>query len=413
MKHVEQLKVLFAGEPVGILALRQRQYWFQYDAYWLQHGFNLAPQVMAFDNVPQLAKSPVFQGLHGVFYDSLPDGWGLLLMDRFFKQQYGWDRHEVTGLDRLAYLGKRAMGALEFEPVLANEVINEEIQLDVIAEEAERVLQGDSHAVVTQLRILGGSPGGARPKVTVALAAASNQCVAGYAALPSGFNHWLVKFHSMTDPADMGCIEKAYAELAALAGIVMPSSRLIQVKHSDEREELFFAVQRFDRAGEIKYHMLTLCGFLYADFRLPALDYHALLAAAAVLTKDMREVERAFRLMVFNVAVHNKDDHAKNFAFICDREGVWRLAPGYDLTFSMGMNNEHTTSINGSGNPSWSDIAAVAAAHGIQHGEKIVAEVLAAVKQWKAVAEKYQVSASSQALISNELAKIKHRLASC
>lgn len=410
MKHVEQLKVLFAGEPVGLLALHQRQYWFQYDTHWLQHGFNLAPQAMVFDNAPQLAKLPVFQGLHGVFYDSLPDGWGLLLMDRFFKQQYGWESHEITALDRLAYLGKRAMGALEFEPVLANETIDEAIQLDKIAEEAEHVLRGDSQAIVKQLRILGGSPGGARPKVTVALADDSNQCVAGHAILPRGFSHWLIKFHSMTDSADMGCIEKAYAELAALAGIVMPPCRLIEVVHADKREELFYAVQRFDREGEKKYHMITLSGFLYADFRLPALDYHALLAATAILTKDMREVERAFRLMVFNVAVHNKDDHAKNFAFVCDRDGAWHLAPGYDLTFSAGMNNEHTTSINGAGNPTLADITAIAAAHGIEQREKIVGEVLAAMKQWKTIAKKNHVSTSSIEKISKEMAKIENRL---
>lgn len=410
MKHVEQLQVLFAGKLVGLLTFRNRQYWFQYDAHWLQNGFDLAPQMLTFNSTPQVARSAVFQGLHGVFYDSLPDGWGLLLMDRFFKRQYGWDPHEITSLDRLAYMGKRAMGALEYEPVMAMDLATEEIHLDKLVEEAEKVLSGQSKDVLNQLRILGGSPGGARPKVVLALANESDNCLAGQAKLPVGYAHWLVKFHSAMDTADMGCIEKAYAEMAEQAGIEMPPSRLIQVTHADKHQDQLFAVKRFDREGNVKRHMLTLSGYLYADFRLPAVDYNALLSATAVLTKDMREVERAFRLMVFNVAVHNKDDHAKNFAFVSDLSGCWRLAPGYDLTFSSGMNNEHTTSINGSGNPALQDILAVAAGQGIEKGEQIVADVLAAVSKWKSIAKKYQVTASSIERIAKALEKIARRL---
>jgi len=411
MKHFTELRVLFAGEPVGLLVLDKRQYRFQYDAHWLQQGFDLAPQTMNFNNEPQLAKQSLFQGLHGVFHDSLPDGWGMLLMDRFFKRQFAWDRHEVTSLDRLAYLGTRAMGALEYQPTFPEDNIGESIDLGALVEDAERVLAGKSRAVLNQLRVLGGSPGGARPKVTLALAEDSDECVAGIAKLPEGFSHWLVKFHGQADPKDMGRIEKAYAELALQAGLEVPPSRLIQVKHAREQDD-FFAVQRFDRIGDLKLHMLTLSGYLYADHRLPSLDYNALLAATAVLTKDLREVERAFRLMVFNVAMHNKDDHAKNFAFICGREDKWRLAPGYDLTFSTGMNNEHTTAINGVGNPTRKDLAVIAAAHGIHNWERIVVEVLRAVSGWRIVAKNYRVTKSSIEKIAKAIGSIEERLVS-
>lgn len=407
MKHINQLRVLFSGEPVGLLELRNKRYWFQYDAHWLQQGFNLAPQVMDFNSTPQLAKLPVFQGLHGIFYDSLPDGWGLLLMDRFFKRQFGWDNHEITPLDRLAYLGKRAMGALEYEPVIIDNAINESINLQQLVEDSERVLAGKSHAVLNQLRILGGSPGGARPKVTVALANHSDDCVAGITELPQDYRHWIIKFRGQSDSNDMGKIEKIYAELAVQAGLEVPSNRLIQIKgHKDP----YFAVQRFDRVDNTKQHMLTLSGYLYADFRLPSLDYNALLTATAILTKDMREVERAFRLMVYNVAMHNKDDHAKNFAFICNRKGQWRLAPAYDLTFSTGMNNQHTTAINGAGNPTRNDFAAIAAAHHIHDWENIIDEVLTAVAQWKNIAKKYKVTKTSFEKVSKALVKIRKNL---
>jgi serine/threonine-protein kinase HipA len=409
MKHITQLQVLFAGELLGILSLHNRQYWFQYDAHWLQQGFDLAPQMMSFNIEPQIAKSSIFQGLHGVFNDSLPDGWGLLLMDRFFKRQFDWDYQEILPLDRVAYLGKRAMGALEYEPVIAQEDVSDSVDLLALAQDAKRVLAGETRAVLNQLRILGGSPGGARPKVSIGLAQDSNLCVAGTTALPANFNHWLVKFRGEQDPKDAGRIEKAYAELAVAAGIVMPPTRLIHVQHKQQRE-YFFATQRFDRGGDKKHHKLTLSSYLYADHRVPSLDYNALLSATAALTKDICEIRRAFRLMVFNVAVHNKDDHAKNFSFLHGRNGNWRLAPGYDLTFSSGMNNEHTTAINGNGNPNRKDIQNMANAHNMYDWEDIVEEVLTATTRWQKLAKKYKVTKQSTDRITKALNEIKKRL---
>jgi serine/threonine-protein kinase HipA len=411
MKHITQLHVLFAGEPVGILAWRNRQYWFQYDAHWLQHGFDLSPETISFTVEPQLAKLPIFQGLLGIFHDSLPDGWGLLLMDRFFKSQFNWDYHEITPLDRLAYLGQRAMGALEYEPTIAIEEIDNAVDLMALAEDAERVLAGKTNVVLNQLRILGGSPGGARPKVTVGLAQNSDECVAGLKTLPSGFSHWLVKFRSEQDPKDMGRIEMAYGEMANAAGLNMPPSRLISLKHQQRRED-YFAVQRFDRQGNEKRHMLTLSGYIYADHRVPSIDYHALLSATSILTKNINEVKRAFRLMLFNIVMHNKDDHAKNFAFLHDRQGDWRLAPGYDLTFSRGMNNAHTTAINGKGNPTRKDIQAIAMAHSIKDWEDMLDEVLNINIKWEYYAKKYRVTAQSKNVISNALNQIRQRFRS-
>lgn len=409
MKHITQLQVSFADEPVGILALRDRQCWFQYDAHWIQQGFDLSPQTLDFTSSPQLPKLPIFQGLHGVFHDSLPDGWGLLLMDRFFKRQFDWDYQEITPFDRLAYLGKRSMGALEYEPAVIEEPINDTVNLMGLAEEAERVLEGQTNIILNQLRILGGSPGGARPKVTVGLSDEHDECIAGITSLPKKFSHWLVKFHGILDPKDMGRIEKMYAELASKAGLEMPPSRLIHLRQG-RRQEDFFAVQRFDRNGNHKCHMLTLSGYLYADHRVPSIDYDALLTATQILTKDLNEVKRAFRLMVFNIITHNKDDHAKNFCFLRNRTGDWRLAPGYDLTFSQGMNNQHATAIYGSGNPSRKEIQKIAETYEIDDWENIFNEVFDAILYWKKIAKKYDVTVTSINRIDKAFHDIKKQL---
>jgi len=409
MKHVTQLKVLFSGEPVGLLLLRDRQCWFQYDAHWLQHGFDLSPQTMPFSIQPQLPLEPTFHGLHGVFHDSLPDGWGLLLMDRFFKRQFHWDPHEITLTDRLASLHKRPMGALEYEPAMQEEVVSETVDLMALAHDAERVLSGKSRAVLNQLRLLGGSPGGARPKVTVGLSENSDECVSGLTDLPAGFSHWLVKFRGMDDPKDAGCIEKSYMDMAVMAGIKMPRGRLIQLTEG-KKHEVFYAVERFDREGNIKRHMLTLSGYLYADHRLPSLDYNALLTATGRLTHDIQEIRRAFRLMVFNILAHNRDDHTKNFAFLHSRSGQWELAPGFDLTFSSGMGNQHTTAINGSGNPSRKDIQTIAVAHSIDNWESILDEVMLATTHWKNIAMQNQVTKQSIKQIAAAIDTIRKRL---
>ena len=409
MKTINRLQILFSGESVGELVLQDRQYWFQYDSAWLKTGFDLSPQTLAFNANPQLASASLFQGLHGVFYDSLPDGWGLLLMDRFFKKKLALDRHQINHLDRLAYMGHHAMGSLEYEPVIFEEVVEEKINLAALAKDAEKLLTGRTQAVLNQLRIQGGSPGGARPKVTVALSDISDECLSGFSSLPEGFSHWIVKFRSESDPKDMGRIEKAYADLARRAGLRVPSNRILHVHQSGKRED-YFAIKRFDRIGEAKVHVLSMCAYVYADYRLPSLDYNSILAATMVLTKNIQEVAMAFRLMVFNIATHNKDDHAKNFSFIHARQGEWQLAPTYDLTFSSGMNNQHTTAINGSGNPTYEDIAAIAKAHHIDHWETILKEVMKAVSVWPLVARANNVNKSSIDRIEKAFKEIQKRV---
>ncbi|MEZ5480432.1 MAG: type II toxin-antitoxin system HipA family toxin [Thiolinea sp.] len=387
MRHVERLRVHLGGMTVGELGTDARgRIYFRYDAAWLQQGFDLSPGTLLFQGESQLSPQPQeFAGLHGVFHDSLPDGWGLLLMDRVFRLQVGWAAHEITPLDRLAYIGSRAMGALEYEPEILAEDIDAIVDMAQLARSAERLLSGETPEVLEQLRIQGGSPGGARPKVTVALSPTADQCLSGFNPLPDDYAHWIVKFRAREDPPDMGRIEQAYARMARLAGLGMPESRLLQVGEGVTADE-FFAVRRFDRDGQQRYPMLSLSGYLYANHRLPCVDYETVINATLNITRSVQEAEKVFRLMLFNVLAYNRDDHAKNFAFI-RREQGWELSPAFDLTFSSGMNNQHTTDIAGSGNPGLAEIRRVADSCGIRRWRELLETVSAATGQWDAIAE--------------------------
>ena len=257
--------------------------------------------------------------------------------------------------------------------------------------------------------IQGGSPGGARPKVTVALSDDAAICQSGFSPLPEGYDHWLVKFRARDDPPDMGRIEQVYAAMARLAGVETPESRLIPVRIG-QRTEALFATRRFDRDGNEKRHVLTLSGYLYASHRYPSVGYDSVLGATLHLTRDVREVARALRLMVFNVLAHNKDDHARNFSFIRHESG-WRLAPAYDLTFSAGMRNEHATDIAGSGNPGLKQIEQIARQAGIENWREIVEQVRTATSQWRPLAQESGVAKARISAIGKALAEIDRRLA--
>jgi serine/threonine-protein kinase HipA len=411
------LRVMHSGEFVGRLAANEAgAIAFEYDPSWLQNGFDLAPGSIPFNTEANQSMRPAeFDGLPGVFNDSLPDGWGLLLMDRALRKHMGLDRAHITPLDRLAYMGHRGMGALEYLPELMPEQAGGPIDLADIAEQSGRVLNGESADVLEELRIYGGSPGGARPKVTVAFSADLVLCQSGFDDIPAGFSHWIVKFRNDStqgdaDPVDMGRMEKAYAEMAVQAGLQMPRTELIELTVK-KKQETFFAVQRFDREVHRKIHFLSLSGYAYANHRVPCLDYSdGVLPATRKLTRADEEVAKAFRLMVFNVLAHNKDDHAKNFAFlrdpVCSGQGVWRLAPAFDLTFNLGINNNHTTAINGAGTPKFADLKQVAERHKIRNWKQIIEEVRSAVARWPALAATYGLSKRRSSEIQKALKAI-------
>ncbi|PTW61682.1 serine/threonine-protein kinase HipA [Breoghania corrubedonensis] len=330
--------------PVGRLATRDRKIYFEYDASFLKRGLDISPLRLPLKPGLSTFEAPLFDGLPGVFNDSLPDGWGRLLFDRFARSQ-GIAPESLTPLDRLAHVGRTGMGALVYEPDYSLEDAAGALNLDELARQAQEVLAGEAEGVLKELLTLNGSSAGARPKALIGLDSERRTISHGISNLPEGYEPWLVKFGTSQDGSDAGAVEYVYALMAREAGIDIPDVHLFPATTGAG----YFATRRFDRNGTNRLHMHTACGLLHADFRTPALDYEDLLALTGLLTKDVREVEKMYRLAVFNVLAHNRDDHSKNFSFLMDASGTWKLAPAYDLTFSNGPRGEQSTMVMGEG----------------------------------------------------------------
>ena len=412
MKATTSVEVLLAGTRVGELVLAARRgLYFAYDEQWLAQGFNLSPLNMKFTAAPQVAPAPsVFNGLMGAFADSLPDGWGMLLMDRFFLRELGIDRRALSPLDRLAYMGNRGMGALEYRPVLETAEVEQMPDLDRLYQAALEVYAGDTEATLDALRLAGGSPAGARPKVVVALSRDRRHCASSFTKLPEDHEHWLVKFRSRDEHRDTGAIEYAYAQMARQAGVVMAESALLNVGARDGAER-FFAAKRFDREAERKIHMMTACGILYADHRLPSLDYGDLLRTTWTVTGHAGEVEKMARLMVFNALAHNHDDHSKNFAYLFEPSG-WKLSPAYDLTFArlQGMTDEHTTSFAGAGRPTRKALAKVCEPFSFLKVAHLIEQTLEALAGWQGLCRDLEIDRQQTADVQAALDQVRKQL---
>ncbi len=384
------------GAPlrVGRLAYVDREILFEFDPEFPIDALNISPFLLKTTPGSSIIKGPErnFDGLHGVFNDSLPDGWGRLLMDRKLRD-LGIRPDQLTPLDRLAWIGSKGMGALSYHPEhpeLADGNIRVQVDLDEVAEASRIVLEDRPEAIFDYLLQVGGSPQGARPKALIGLASDGSSIIHGEENLPEGYAHWLVKFGTQYDIPESGLVEQAYADMAREAGVVMPDTRILPSLNGPG----YFAVRRFDRDGNRRVHMHSICGLLHADFRVPSIGYEELLKATQVLTRRQPDVEQMFLRMVFNVYAHNRDDHTKNHSFLMDRSGEWRLSPAYDVIFSDGPGGEHTLDIAGKGkNPGLEDIQKVGAAVGISKAvmSESVDRVRAAVGRWGEFADKNDV----------------------
>lgn len=326
--------------PLGMLADDGRTLLFEYSAEALAQGLELSPLYLKLASV-SYGDFPGFQmRLPGLIADSLPDGWGLLLMDRLFRQQ--GLRHSGP-LDRLAFIGDRAMGALRFEPTDERGVQAVNWDLLTLARESERVLAGESQLALKELAFTGGSPQGARPKALVQYDAGRNQVSTRPDAAGAP---WLVKFPAHGEHKEVCAIEQLYAELARDCGLTVPNSAWFDLAP----DVAAFGVVRFDRERGQRVPLHSLAGLLHVDFRAPgSTDYTAFLRATRMLTRDAREVEQAYAQAVFNVLFHNRDDHPKNLAWRLGRDRRWRLAPAFDLTFSEGPMGQHHMDVCGVG----------------------------------------------------------------
>jgi len=369
---------------VGQLAENDRRIYFEYDPEFLRRRLHLSP--FKWPPRPGLIEHEdrSFGPLPGLIDDSLPDSWGQLIMDRVFRRQ-GMDPAAVSPLERLAWLGVRTMGALTYHPPAETDHSDRLIDLHEVGKNAQQIFSGEATEILPALMRAGGSPGGARPKVLIGLQ--GDQIISGEDDLPEGFEHWMVKFSAKSDVRDAGPIEFAYAAMATTAGIDFPETRLFNVAKGTP----YFGVRRFDRGmRNTRLHIHTFGNLIHSNFRVPSTDYADLMKVTSALTRNHQDVVQVFRRMVFNVAAHNRDDHAKNFAFVMNDAGDWALSPAYDLGFATGPGGEHTMTIMGEGRaPTRVHALQLAAKFDIKKSDagRIIDEVNAAVAQWRQFAD--------------------------
>jgi len=408
---IQEIEVYFTSGPdksllVGILATQGQRVFFEYSSNWLQRNLELSPFTLPLKAGLLEHKQREFGPLFGLFDDSLPDGWGLLLMDRHFRS-LGKDPASMTPLDRLLYLGQSTMGALTYHPPTDRSSMDDTIlNLHELASLSQQIFAGNEVEILPLLLRAGGSPGGARPKVLVGYNAQDQTIIAGDDILPSGYTHWIVKFSAREDARNGGPVEYAYSQMACAAGIAMPETRLFITNQGDS----FFGVRRFDRgAGNRRYHIHTFGNLIQTNFRIPSCDYGDLLKVTSLLTHDRADLLAAFRLMLFNVLTHNRDDHAKNFSFILDDvTGQWALSPAYDLTFSLGPGGEHSMTVAGEGSaPAYNHFAKLAEQYDISIKEMVgmIDEVIDAVARWPEFAATADVSEKRTNDIAKHLAE--------
>lgn len=380
---------------------------FEYDRGFLRNGWEVSPLVMPLSKgqSPQQFlqnRNKCFSGLPGLVADSLPDAFGNQIINEWFASK-GFPMQSVTPLDRLCYVGKRAMGALEFEPSRHVEGLDESSvvhlhELTVLAESvfAERAVFQDklrqSDKSVVDILKVGTSAGGAKPKAIIAYNDETGEVRSGQVEAPEGFGYWLLKFDGGTysehsqlsdNPRGIGNIEYAYYLMAKECGISMSECRLLS-----DGEQHHFMTRRFDRMakGE-KLHMQTLAGLAHMD-RDQRHSYEQIFEILRKMKFGMPEREQIYRRMVFNVVMRNHDDHTKNFSFLMNRQGKWSLAPAYDLCYSYSPNGRwtarHQLSLNGKQDGfNRKDLLDVARNVGVSNAEQMIEQIVHVASQWE------------------------------
>jgi serine/threonine-protein kinase HipA len=412
-KPVHAIEVRAWGRTVGAVALDARLgfYAFEYEPAFVRTGIELAPLSMplaqarapfVFTDLPELT----YKRLPALLADALPDDFGNALIDGWMAAK-GVERARITALDRLAYMGKRGLGALEFHPARTPaESSSTALSLSRLVESARRAVQGElgtdamSGAALAQIIRVGTSAGGARAKAAVAWNPATEEIRAGQFDVAPGFEHWLLKFDGMGadkelgGTQDYGRIEYAYHRMAVAAGITMAPCRLLE-----ENGRAHFMTRRFDRDGNRKHHIQTLCAMAHLDYKQKAShDYSQWFQAIVRLRLGYDALEEAFRRMAFNVMTANCDDHTKNISFLLREGEGWTLAPAYDVTHAHNPQGEwtsqHLMAVNGKFTGiGRADLLAVAERFGIGTAGKVMQQIGEAVAAWPEFAARAGVSA--------------------
>lgn len=404
MKGIEKIQVSIQFDTdeieVGELIRKEKTIYFKYYPTFIRRGLEISPIKLKLGTETQVANQIPFDGLFGVFSDSLPDGWGRLLLDRTLIEK-GFDLSKITALDRLAYIGSKGMGALIYKPEMHFEnQFDFVFELDEIAQATEQIINGNAIDIIDELYALGGSSGGAKPKILVGYNAATDHLITNTNTLPTGYEPWIIKFPSSFDRLDIANIEYAYHKMAITSGIEMSECKLFTGKSG----RAYFGTKRFDRIGNKRLHLQSAAGIMHDNFRASTLDYGNIMDCAFQLENNTLAYEKILRLAAFNVFTHNRDDHSKNISFLMDEVGTWKIAPAYDLTFSNSSHGWHSTMVAGeSANPTKKHLLDLADHFKVKNAALIISHVQEIVAEWEVFADKAEVSGTSKKLISKTL----------
>lgn len=425
-RPVNAIEVRIWGQTVGAVALDPRlgYYAFEFDPRFAASGIDLAPLAMplakarepfVFTDLPEAS----FKRLPALLADALPDDFGNSLIDAWMAGK-GVAKSAITPLNRLAYMGKRGMGALEFRPTRGPNVASQTaIKLSKLVDSARQAVHGeidtDTHAkaALAQIIQVGTSAGGARAKAAIAWNPATSEIRAGQFDVEDGFEHWLLKFDGMGKDNELGAsqdygrIEYAYSLMAREAGIAMMPCRLIE-----ENGRAHFMTRRFDRDGNRKHHMQTLCAMAHLDYKQKAThDYNQLFLTIVQLGLGHEALTEAFRRMVFNIMAANCDDHSKNFSFLLRQGSQWELAPAYDVTHAYNPQGEwtyqHLMGVGGRfSGITQADCLSVADRFGIGPAKQVIRQVKAAIERWPEFAAQAGVEADEIGRIGRQFSPL-------
>jgi serine/threonine-protein kinase HipA len=370
---------------------------FEWNREFLNNNIELSP--VRFQKKEGLIKCPLtpFDGLPGFIADCVPDGWGRVLLRHILRKD-GLSLQELSPLDMLSYIGDRAMGALSFEPTLRPKEKwgNGVLDLDKLNDEVPKIIEDSPSAVIEQYLQSGSSPNGMRPKIIAT--EKNNKFIVG--SNEPNLNEWLIKFRAEGDSKDIGKIEYIYSLIAKKSGIDIPETKLIETKQGS-----FFAVKLFDRDNKTRLHMHTLSGILHISPNNFTISYENFAQVTNLLTRNIKELEKVFRIAVFNILSVNRDDHAKNVSFLMDSNGNWKVAPAYDLTFFEGQFKEHKMTLNSKGNPSIDDLKMFSKNIGLN--SKKALEIIECTKEelskFRLLSKKYEISKLEANRIEKEI----------
>ncbi|WP_335976153.1 type II toxin-antitoxin system HipA family toxin [Gaetbulibacter jejuensis] len=417
---VDAAEIKLWGELVGAVRwdAQQQLGFFQYDPNFIKKGWDLSPIKMPIANgsviysFPELRKGrneteDTFKGLPGLLSDALPDKYGNRLINIWLAQQ-GRPDNSMNPVEKLCFIGTRGMGALEFEPAQMKASKNTfSLELDSLIEVAKKMLSQrenfltnidkEQEKAMQEILKIGTSAGGARPKAVIAYNPKTKDIRSGQGNVAKGFEHWLLKLDGVSDAQfgeslGWGRVEYAYYLMAKDCGIDISECQLLE-----ENNRAHFMTKRFDRDGNTKHHIQSLCGLQHYDFNdMDGYSYEQVFQTMRLLRLTYPEAEEMFRRMVFNVLATNYDDHTKNFSFLLKQNEKWTLSPAYDLCFSFDETNhwvnKQTLSVNGKRlKITREDLMTIAKDNNIKKGEQIITEINSVVKLWKAYAKKAKV----------------------